>query len=441
MSSAKASASSKSLPCAEKMTSALRAAKSRPSRRVAGLEDHRVALGAARQGRARRRRRTAGPLAADRRDGAGRRPRRGVGRAGDGVVGPAVPDRAGHGEELLGARVAVGVVEVAAAAEVLPGPGVVGGHHVPAGAAARTAGRGRPSRRARSAGLVVGGVRGGDQPDPVGDGGQRGELGDRVGRPAMSRSWTWPSTSRSRSPSPRKKASNRPRSAVWATCAERLAGVDLRAAVGLGPDRPVVDALEEDPEVQLGVGPGDVEGIGAGHRVSSRRGPPRWRSGWRAAPGRAWVRRDGAGQRAGGVPPFEAGAAARGGTAPAGPRRARADAAARRRRRRRSSRQQRGPVRRRSRCGAAGRDRARARAVRGRRRVPRPWRRACRGRPRSRRRPGVCRRRRRPSATAATSRPVTRATSSCPAGTRPGRPNTTTCPCGGRGTIAGPFTV
>ena len=52
-----------------------------------------------------------------------------------GVGCPAVPEFARHGEELLGPLVAVGVVEEAAAAEVLAGERVRRGDDVPARAA------------------------------------------------------------------------------------------------------------------------------------------------------------------------------------------------------------------------------------------------------------------------------------------------------------------
>jgi hypothetical protein len=71
------------------------------------------------------------------------------------------------------------VVQIATAAEVRAGPGVVRGHHVPAGAAF-----GEQIESGQAAGeiggLVEGGVGGGDQADPSGDRCQRRELGDGV---------------------------------------------------------------------------------------------------------------------------------------------------------------------------------------------------------------------------------------------------------------------
>ena len=178
------------------------------------------------------------------------------------------------------------MVEVAAAAEVGAGPGVVGGHDVPAGAAA-----GQQVEPAEAAGqvgrLVVRGVRGGDEADVGGDGGERGELGDRV-RAAGDVEVVDQAVDLAQ-PQPLAEEERVEQAALGGLgdLAVRL-GRDLRAAVGLGPDRPVVDALEEDAEVQLGVGPGDVGGVGAGHRSAFVGGGGAPRTGCGRGPGRAW---------------------------------------------------------------------------------------------------------------------------------------------------------
>lgn len=148
---------------------------------VPGLEDDRVALGAAGQGR-REVEVELWPTVADLPYGTGCRPGGRARGVGDGSVLPAVPQGAGHGEELLGAPVAVGVVEVAAPPEVRAGQGVVRGHHVPAPTAlGQQVQSGEAAREI--GGLVEGGVGGADQADPAGDGGQRGKLGDGVRPP------------------------------------------------------------------------------------------------------------------------------------------------------------------------------------------------------------------------------------------------------------------
>src|SRR6202453_5421107 len=58
-----------------------------------------------------------------------------------GVAGPAIPELAGHGQELLGSRVPIGVVEKSGAPEVGTGESVRGSDDIPAG---RT-----PDRRSR----------------------------------------------------------------------------------------------------------------------------------------------------------------------------------------------------------------------------------------------------------------------------------------------------
>src|SRR6478735_4091730 len=137
MSAAKASASASTEPCREKITSADRAAKSRPCGESPAWKI------------------TGCPC------------------------GPRVPDPPGRREHLRGAVVPAGVVQVAAAAEVLAGPGVVGGDDVPGRAPAgqHVQAREPPGQVDR---VVVRGVLGRDQADPLGHGGQRGELGDRV---------------------------------------------------------------------------------------------------------------------------------------------------------------------------------------------------------------------------------------------------------------------
>ena len=231
---------------------------------VAGLEDHRVALRAARQGRAEV---DVEVVAADGApvDGARRPPRRRRRSRRRRRRRASRPRwRAGHVEELLGAPVAVGVVEVAAAAEVLPGPRVVGGHHVPAGAAL-----GEQVETGQAAGQVGGlverGVGGGDQPDPLGAAASAASWVIASGRPATSRSWTRPVHLAQPQPLAEEERVEQAAFGGLGDLAVRLRG-DLRAARRVRPDRPVVDALEEDPEVQLGVRAGDVGGVGAGHR-------------------------------------------------------------------------------------------------------------------------------------------------------------------------------
>ena len=100
---------------------------------------------------------------------------------GDHRVGrPAVPELAGHGDELLGALIAVGVVEVAAATEVLAGERVRRRHHVPAGAAVGQVVQ-RGELPCHLEGFVEGGVDGAGQAEAVGDRRERGEHGEGVG--------------------------------------------------------------------------------------------------------------------------------------------------------------------------------------------------------------------------------------------------------------------
>src|SRR5690606_27149967 len=90
------------------------------------------------------------------------------------VTGGGVPESPSHVDEVLGAAVAVGVVEVAAAAEVLACEGVGGRDDVPGGATVREV-----VDRREPAGDVEGFVerraQGSGQPDALGDGGERGE--------------------------------------------------------------------------------------------------------------------------------------------------------------------------------------------------------------------------------------------------------------------------
>lgn len=82
---------------------------------------------------------------------------------------PGVPQFAGRGDELGGARVPVRPVEVAAAAEVLAGEGVGGGDDVPGGAApAEVVQRGEPA--SGLVGLVERRVDGRGEAEALGDG-------------------------------------------------------------------------------------------------------------------------------------------------------------------------------------------------------------------------------------------------------------------------------
>ena len=97
----------------------------------------------------------------------------------DGVVGPGVPQLAGHVDELLGPPVAVVALEEPAATEVLAGERVRRRDRVPRGATvAQVVERGELT--GQLVGLVERRVQRGRQPDPVGHGGQRGEHGERV---------------------------------------------------------------------------------------------------------------------------------------------------------------------------------------------------------------------------------------------------------------------
>ena len=98
----------------------------------------------------------------------------------DGVGCPAVPELAGDGDELLGPLVAIGVVEEPSAAEILAGERVRRGHHVPAGAAIGQVVEGG-ELSCHFERFVEGRVDGPGQAETVGDRGQCGEHGERVG--------------------------------------------------------------------------------------------------------------------------------------------------------------------------------------------------------------------------------------------------------------------
>ncbi len=108
--------------------------------------------------------------------------------AQEGVVGEAVPEPGDHVVELPRAAVALVVLHVVVEAEVQRRLRVGGGDNVPAGAAAGdVVQRGEPAGHV--VGRVEGGGGGGDQPDPLGLGGQvaqereRLERGHRVAAP------------------------------------------------------------------------------------------------------------------------------------------------------------------------------------------------------------------------------------------------------------------
>ena len=100
---------------------------------------------------------------------------------GDHSVGrPAAPELARDDDELLGALVAVGVVEEAAATEVLAGERVRRGDHVPACAAVGQVVEGG-ELPCHFKWFVERGIDGACQPQSVGDAGERGEDGEGVG--------------------------------------------------------------------------------------------------------------------------------------------------------------------------------------------------------------------------------------------------------------------
>ena len=93
---------------------------------------------------------------------------------------PAVPELACHGDELLGPVVPVGVVQEAAAPEVLACEGVGRGDHVPAGPSVREMVQ-RSELPCHIEGFVEGGVDGAHQPKPFGDGAEGGQHCERIG--------------------------------------------------------------------------------------------------------------------------------------------------------------------------------------------------------------------------------------------------------------------
>src|SRR5690606_13595000 len=147
--------------------------------RVTRLDDHRMPLRAAGQGEpAADREMRAAVL--DRADGARPDERARLLVGDDRVRPPGVPQLTRQADELGRPPVPVGVVEVAAPAEVLAGEGVVGGHHVPRGPAlAEVIQRGQPPGQLIR--FVEGGVDGGGQADPLGHRGQGAEHGERLG--------------------------------------------------------------------------------------------------------------------------------------------------------------------------------------------------------------------------------------------------------------------
>ncbi len=128
------------------------------------------------------------------------------------IVGPAVPQALDHGHVLFGALVAVGVADLADAAEIAAGLRRPGGDDVPADAAAADVVE-RAELPREIVGLGVGGRGGRDQPDAARRHGQRRQRRDRlepVERRLSRRRSTSPSTSA------RKIESNRPASAFCA---------------------------------------------------------------------------------------------------------------------------------------------------------------------------------------------------------------------------------
>ena len=150
-----------------------------PAVAVAGLQDHRVALRAARHGE----------VAADvellavvlERPGRTRAHELPGRRVGDDLVlGPRVPQLPGGADELAGPHVAVGVVEEAAAPEVLAGERVRRRDDVPRRPPARQVVE-RGQLAGQLVGLVVRGVERAGQPEVGRHPGQRGEDRQRVG--------------------------------------------------------------------------------------------------------------------------------------------------------------------------------------------------------------------------------------------------------------------
>ena len=99
--------------------------------------------------------------------------------ADEGVVGEAVPEAGDDVEEFARPLVALAMRHVLVMAEIQRGIGVGGGHEVPGRApAADVVQRGELPRHVP--GVVVGGGRRGDQPDPLRHHGQRREQGQRL---------------------------------------------------------------------------------------------------------------------------------------------------------------------------------------------------------------------------------------------------------------------
>lgn len=101
--------------------------------------------------------------------------------AHEGIVGEGIPEAGDDVVELTRALVALGVLHVIVEAEVECGVGVRCGDDVPAGAAAA-----EMVERGEAAGDVIGlikrGRAGRDQADPLGDGGERRQQGERLER-------------------------------------------------------------------------------------------------------------------------------------------------------------------------------------------------------------------------------------------------------------------
>lgn len=201
---------------------------------VAGLDDDRVALRGARDGE----------LALD-----GEVPA----VVGDGargsVGGPGVPQLAGGGDELGGAGVPLGPVQAAAAPEVLAGEGVGGGDGVPGGpAGAEVVEGGEPA--GRFVGLVEGGVDGGGETEPVGDGRERGEHGQRLGPADHVQVVDEPLVLAQPQPLGEEEEVEQPPLGRAREVFER-GELDLAAGARVGPDGGVVHAGEVRGEVHL----------------------------------------------------------------------------------------------------------------------------------------------------------------------------------------------
>ena len=248
---------------------------------VAGLQQHRMSLrpGGQRRDSAHVELR---PVMFDGPDAAGIDVDSGVDVGQHGIGCPAVPELARHGEELLGPRVAVGVVEKAAAPEVLAGEGVRRRDDVPAGT---TVGEMVECRElpCHLEGFVEGGVDGPGQPDPVGDARQRGQHGEGV-RAAHHVEVVDPATMLPQS-QPFGQEEEVEQSALGgAGQVHERVELDLAARAGIGPHGGVVDARE--------VGGQGESACGAFLPACSfAEPPPLWRSVRASAAGRRgrWV--------------------------------------------------------------------------------------------------------------------------------------------------------